>query len=120
MTPAKGDGQSDWVLKKFTYYYNINNELLWRTDDVALLGVRAGQRTNIYADVVIRRDFYPWGGFDSNWVEVPRNDTIGQESGTCLGWTSESGGNGTFALGDLTVGRQEPCGGTQPLLCAQQ
>ena len=120
VTPLKGDGQASWVLRKFTYYYNDRSEFIWRTDDVALLGVRGGQRMNLYADAFVRQDFYPWAGFDSNWVEVPRNDTIGQQAGTCLGWTSAAPGeSGTFTLPDLTVGRQEACAGTQPLLCAQ-
>lgn len=121
VAPAKGDGQLDWVVRKYTHYYNENDELVWRTDDVALLGVRAGQRMNLYADAFFRLDFYPWGGFDSNWVEVPRSDVVGADSGTCAGWSTIAVNEiGTFPLPDLTMGRTEPCGGSAPLLCVQQ
>jgi hypothetical protein len=121
MTPNKGDGQLDWVVRKFTHYYNINNELVWRTDGAALLGVTNGQRLNVYADAFLDLSFYPWGGYDDGWVEVPRNVEIGKQSGTCLGWTSEDSAEpGTFATVGLKMGRQEFCGGAQPLLCIEQ
>ncbi len=43
VAPFAGDQQLDWVIRKYTYYYNSNNQLLWRTDGIALLGVRDGQ-----------------------------------------------------------------------------
>jgi hypothetical protein len=51
VTPLKGDGATDWVIQKYTYYYNLSGQMLWRTDDIPLLGVHAGQRQAIYADV---------------------------------------------------------------------
>jgi hypothetical protein len=122
VTPLMGDGQVDWVLKKYTHYYNDNNvELIWRTDEVALLGVRDGQRMNLYADVAVRLDFYPWSGFDNNWLEVPTNNSALDNTGTCRGWTTIASGEvGTFALADLSKGRAEPCSLGLPLLCVQQ
>jgi len=121
VTPLKGDGQLDWVIKPYTHYFNENDVLIWTTDDVPLLGVRGGQRMNIYADAFFRLDHYPWGGYDSNWVEVPRNVSDTDRSGNCLGWTTVAPNEiGTFPLSDLTKGATEPCGGAKPVLCVQQ
>jgi hypothetical protein len=120
VTPLKGDAQNDWVIRKYTYYYNDSDQFVWRTDSVALLGVRDGQRMNLYADAFDGSSGkYPWGGYDNNWVEVPENDTAGTEAGTCYGWTTVVA-NGTFPLADLTMGRYEPCTSAVPLLCVQQ
>jgi hypothetical protein len=120
VTPLQGDGQIDWVISKYTHYYNASDQLLWRTDETPLLGVSNGQRMNTYAPAFFNFS-YPWGGYDSSWVEVTRNDTIGQLAGTCLGWsTTDRQENGTFPFPDLTIGDQEPCSELQPLLCVQQ
>jgi hypothetical protein len=121
LTPNTGDGQVDWVVQKYTHYYNGRDEFTWRTDGSALLGVSDKQRLNLYADAFFELVFYPWGGYDDGWVEVARNLEPGLQSGTCLGWSSDVGSEpGTFALSDLRMGRQEPCSGTQPLLCVEQ
>jgi hypothetical protein len=115
VTPLKGDGAQDWVIAKYTYYYNLSGQLLWRTDDVPLLGVHAGKREAIYADVFTPGN-YPWTGWATDWTTLPDTDN----SGTCGGWTSATTGQASFCLSDLTFGANEGCGSSSFILCAQQ
>ena len=119
VTALKGDGQTDWVIAKYTHYYNEFGQFMWRTDALQLLGVRNGQRMNIYANAITDDGVYPWGGFDSGWVTVPED--YNAPTGTCMGWSTPASGTwGTFPLGDLTVGSFEGCGKELPLLCVEQ
>jgi hypothetical protein len=121
MTPLRGDGQTDWVIKKYTHYFTENNVLIWRTDSTALLGVRDGQRVNLFADAFPQDEnhAYPWGGYDSSWMTI--QDSTPEFRGTCQGWTtSSSDAWGNFPLPDLRFGASEPCGSLQPLLCVEQ
>jgi hypothetical protein len=115
LTPFKGDASQDWVIQKYTYYYNLSDQLLWRTDDVPLLGVHAGKREAIYADAFSPGN-YPWTGWASDWTTIPDNDA----GGTCGGWTNVTTGWASFALADLTFGANESCGSQSFILCAQQ
>ena len=117
-TPLRADDQADWVIKKYTHYYNANDQFLWRTDDVALLGVRDGRRMNIYAKA-FEITQYPWGGYDTDWTTQPEQDSA--TGGTCQGWTSSNVDHGGgFPLDDLTRAAGEPCSKLMPLLCVQQ
>lgn len=123
VTPRKGDGQTDWVLRRWAHYHNQNDQLLWRTDDVALLGIRDGQRQNLFAGAWPETEAYdyPWAGFDENWVTVAENYTANEPTGTCAGWTTDAPNTfGTFPMVDLRNGSFEPCGSAQPLLCVEQ
>jgi cysteine-rich repeat protein len=119
-TPYLGDGQVDWVVRKFTHYYSAEDKLVWRTDEVALLGVRDGRRANLYADAWGEAPAgapydYPWGGYNTDWTTSPTSDL----TGTCLGWTSEAG-SGAFPVKDLTFGASNPCTRRMPVLCVEQ
>lgn len=115
VSPFSSEGSVDWVLRKHTYYYNFKNELLWRTDQTALLGVRNGASSTLLADAIT--DGYPWSGWSTDWTTKADGD--GQ--GTCRGWTANSFDLwGTFALRDLTEGRADPCSYPEPLLCVEQ
>ncbi|HXI97351.1 MAG TPA: DUF1554 domain-containing protein, partial [Gemmatimonadaceae bacterium] len=116
-TPLKGDNPQDWVIQKYRYYYNLSGQLIWRTDEIPLLGVHAGQRQDIYADVFSPGN-YPWTGWASDWTTLPENEAKAQ--GTCNGWTSGSAGWGNFALPNLTGSASESCGSSSFILCAQQ
>jgi hypothetical protein len=123
-TPFKGDGQN-WVIQKYTHYFNDSGQLLWRTDDIALLGVKDGKRVNVYANAYDSGSGnYPWSGWNDDWTTVQASSEHG--SGTCKGWTSEVFGNfpdldsGYFAKPDLTPAATEPCGTKGPLLCVEQ
>jgi hypothetical protein len=121
VTPLRGDGQTDWVIKKYTHYYNDGDQLLWITDSAALLGVRDGMRLNIFADAFPIDRQYPWGGYDSGWKTEPDPSGPSDFSGTCMGWTvSTDEAQGTFPFRDLTRAATEPCSSGQPLLCAEQ
>jgi hypothetical protein len=116
-TPLKGDDQAEWVIRKFTHYYNDSNELVWRTDGEAMLAVRNGQRMNPYAKVAGR---YSWGGFNSDWTTFA--DAPAEARGTCQGWTSASRDfwGDFFFFEDLTHAASEPCSTEMPLLCVEQ
>ena len=107
LTPLLGDGQTDWVIRKYTHYYNARNELVWRTDDLALLGVRNGSRVELLANGFYPQLGYPWSGYATDWTTIPEQGY----GGTCRGWTfAQDTGYGSFVLPDLRAGAGEPCG----------
>lgn len=117
VTPFVGDGQLDWVIKKYTHYYNAQDQLVWRTDAIALLGVRNGARTNLYA-TFFEDGTYPWSGYNADWTTIPDSDN----GGTCAGWTAATTGGASFVTSDLATVSVELCGsGTLGyILCVQQ
>jgi hypothetical protein len=118
VTPLKGDGAKDWVLQKYTHYFSYyEDKLLWRTDELPLLGVRDGKRVNVYAAAFASAD-YPSSGWASDWTTLP--DDAAKYQGTCAGWTSTSAGWATFTRADLTQGQSESCSTAMPLLCVEQ
>jgi len=119
VTPFVGDGQQDWVIRKYTHYYNALDDLVWRTDDVALLGVRDGGRQDLYA-IPFGDMEYPWGGWNSDWTTLQDVDAPGMFEGTCNGWTSNLEGWGSFVFNDLTLAASEPCGRSSHVICVQQ
>ena len=116
VTPFVGDSQLDWVIHKYTHYYNLQNQLVWRTDDIPLLGIRGGARQNLYATFFTDSGNYPWAGWAADWTTLPDAGFVG----TCGGWTASSGGSGSFVLSDLVTTASEPCGSSGLLLCVQQ
>ena len=120
VTPFLGDQPLDWVLQKYRYYYNWSNELIWRTDDVPLLGVHDGKRENIYASLFTGGNF-PWAGFNVDWTTFDDSLSASTNQGTCNGWTSVSDtADGSFILADLSLSASEQCGGSSFILCAEQ
>ena len=117
VTPFLGDGQLDWVIKKYTHYYNVQNQLVWRTDAIALLGVRSGARTDLYA-TFFDDGTYPWSGYDADWTTIPDSDN----GGTCGGWTAVTTGGASFVTSDLATVSVELCGSAtlNYILCVQQ
>jgi hypothetical protein len=114
--PFLGDDAKDWVLKKYTYYYNAQTDaLIWRTDAVALLGVRDGTRVNVYADAF--GSGYPWSGWKADWTTLPDSTA---EASTCASWTSDNAGYGAFCFPDLRPAASELCTTPMPLLCVEQ
>ena len=84
VTPFVGDGQQDWVLQRYTYYFNEENQLIWRTDTVPLLGASGARQQPLLARMFDPFSepggVYPWSGYDVDWTTAP--------NGTCEGWTS--------------------------------
>ncbi|MEP6654806.1 MAG: DUF1554 domain-containing protein [Myxococcales bacterium] len=123
VTPFAADGQQDWVIKKYTHYYNASDQLLWRTDTIPLLGVRDGMRMNLYA-LAYQSTTYPWSGFAADWTTL--DDIPAMLQGTCQGWTfNGTGGTGddghaTFCDSDLRPLASELCGSSSFILCVQQ
>jgi len=119
VTPLLGDQQLDWVLHKYRHYYNESSELVWRTDAVALLGVRVGKRLEVYADLFPSTGTYPWAGFRLDWTTIADNPSASE--GTCNSWTTDGGnGFGNFVTPDLTTVASETCGASGFILCVQQ
>jgi hypothetical protein len=116
VTPFLGDGQQDWVIQKYTHYYNTQDQLVWRTDDIPLLGVRSGARVPLNATFFADTGMYPWSGYAANWTTLP---DIGI-TGTCIGWMSTSTGYGSFVMSDLATTGSVPCGQPSFVLCIQQ
>jgi hypothetical protein len=117
-TAFVGNGQQDWVLHKYTYYFNFNDTLIWRTDGVALLGASGGVRQDIFAPLFdSNAGSYPWSGYAPDWTTLA--DSAVQ--GTCRGWTSNDRTQAaSFILEDLSFAAQEPCGSTSFILCVEQ
>jgi hypothetical protein len=116
-TPLLGDAATDWVIHKYTHYYNFENKLLWRTDKVPLLGVRDGLRVNVYSDAFQVVSEYPWSGWRADWTTFA--DDVDSE-GTCAGWTSTVKQSASFAFANLMPAASESCSTTSFLLCVEQ
>lgn len=83
LTPNKGDGQKNWVLRPWTRYVNAGGEELWTTNSVALLG------TDAVSFKGLRHRFWGEGpmaitGMKQDWTVLP-------STMTCNGWTSSAG-----------------------------
>lgn len=127
VTPFSGDGQQDWVIDKYTHYFNDQDQLVWRTDSVSLLAVGRGGRQNLFAQLFDGATFggpYAWSGYEGDWTTQADGNDAG---GTCLGWTSTDLLRGasfiagpSFTRPDLTY-LSTSCGSTiQRLLCVEQ
>jgi hypothetical protein len=121
VTPFLADGQQDWVIHRYTHYYNAEDQLVWRTDGVPLLAVRNGRRENIFAPLFDNASgIYAWSGYELDWRTQPDDPLTAR--GTCQGWTSSDRTlNGTFTLQDLSGYAYQLCGvELEKLLCVEQ
>jgi hypothetical protein len=99
-TPYESVGAIDWVLQPYTAYVRSNGNLVWITDETALLGVRDGQSEPLVNPMY---DPCPMGqtcfflpkvtGLDDDWTTSVDD--------TCNGWTNGTV-NYTTAYGDWT------------------
>jgi Protein of unknown function (DUF1554) len=113
-TPYKGDGQVDWVLRPYTRYLTTLGNLIWITDDVALLGVRNGQPVALLNPILPGPIAFAWVGFENDWTSSVDN---------CLGWNSSLGTDGgTVIRVDQTEFIVDPaqCSNAYPLICAER
>ncbi|HWO14089.1 MAG TPA: DUF1554 domain-containing protein, partial [Polyangiaceae bacterium] len=125
LTPFAGDAQLDWVLKPYTYYLNEQQQLVWITDSVALLGASGGRQQPLLAPLFESTPLngggeFPWSGYDTNWTTT---------ADTCNSWTIgtardeqdafEQGSFVTETLGGIAL---ERCSETPYLflLCVEQ
>lgn len=126
VTPFLGDAQQDWVLRKYTHYLNSDGALIWRSDEVALLGASGGRRQQQFADLWSPNEgIYPLAGFNDDWTTLP--DSPSSQVGTCNGWSTNDSANFTRwagiqlpRLADVRTGTGQPCGRDGPLLCVEQ
>ncbi|MEO8178101.1 MAG: DUF1554 domain-containing protein [Deltaproteobacteria bacterium] len=87
VTPFVGDGQRDWVIRKYAHYVNAQGQLVWRTDGVALLATDGARHQNVLSPLFQAITFanpLAWSGYNADWTTQPDTGT----TGTCLGWTS--------------------------------
>jgi hypothetical protein len=89
-TAFAGDGQVDWVLATWTRYVNAGNELIWKTEDVRLLGVDMGAWTNWAHPVTSGMQFAPvFDGLNRDWTTVSNNSN-------CQNWTTTQQGSAAY------------------------
>jgi len=124
VTPFLGDGQQDWVLRKYTHYLRgSDGVVIWRTDGVPLLGASGGRKQALFVNLwAPNTGNYPWSGFGPDWTTfVP---TAAGSLGTCEGWTSNvftvDSSYGAFITDDLNQAANEPCSVPMALLCVEQ
>lgn len=121
-SPLLGDDQVDWVIHKYTHYHEYFTDLLiWRTEDVALLGVRDGKRLEIYANAFELTGTYAWSGWKADWTTFDDVEAAADYQGTCNGWTSPSSSNyASFVFPNLKPAKSEPCTTGSFFLCVEQ
>jgi hypothetical protein len=80
VTGFKGDGQVNWVLKRWTQYVDVSNNVIWTTDRSALLGVANGAAAGMLTNPCYPTDD-GWGA----WTGMHPDYTTGEN---CARWTS--------------------------------
>lgn len=97
-TPYAADALLDWPVSPYTAYTRADGSLIWITDDVPLLGVRAGSPQPL--DLAIRAECTTeFCAFNNNRVVTGLNANWTNASvDTCDGWSSTSE-NVDFAVG---------------------
>jgi cysteine-rich repeat protein len=108
--PWQSVGSVDWPVKPYTAYVNGQDELVWVTDDVALLAVRDGA----HEDPIV--EYLPCDGFCIAFTMLSglADDGTTSVSGNCDGWTTNSQ-NFNFNRGSLQTLEYQtsvtPCSG---------
>ena len=83
-SPFAGDGALDWVLQPYTAYVRFDGELVWITDESALLGVREG------ASQPLETPLFEAGSASTRFITGMSDDWTSINSDNCNGWTSSS------------------------------
>lgn len=113
LAPYAGNGRSDWVIQKYTEYYNAAGRLIWTTLDIPLLGVRDGARVPLAYPAFEKEFAYPWAGYEEDWTTDTQQN--------CDGWASTSQDGGGFAYNTLLpTGALELCTSSEPYVCVEQ
>ena len=120
VTGFKGDGQANWVLKKYMQYQTAANLVVWTTDGTALLGVTNGVPGTLTNPVNPTDD--GWGA----WVGLNSDYTTGSD---CVSWSSNASTDFGLSVNPTAtaVGQTFPnnnatsnCMQTRHLLCVEQ
>lgn len=118
VTPYVGDSQVDWVLTPWTRYVRDSGELIWITDESALLGVSGGNPGDFLVPI---REFAIGvrTGLRGNWVAQNVED--------CFNWTSASvsapenvGRGGEVDLDSVLAGLSNFCDIGLQVYCVEQ
>jgi hypothetical protein len=82
ITPNKGDGRKDWVLRPWTRYVNQAGAPIWTTNESALLGVTDGKFQGLI-NAVAPDDLlnYAVTGMNADWTILRAGDN-------CANWTT--------------------------------
>lgn len=113
VAPYTGNGGTDWVIQKYTEYYNNSGRLIWTTEDIPLIGVRDGARVPLAYPAFANEFGYPWAGYKDDWTT--------NTAQICEGWSSTGKGGGGFAYNTLLpTGAVEPCSSAEPYVCVEQ
>lgn len=123
-SPYAGDGQIDWVLRPWTRYLRDDGELVWITDETALLGVRDGAPQPLLVPIVEQSGSRAPTGLQGNWVTELNSD--------CNNWTTNSTGasqfmgladelnSADFLAGITPAISPGNCGTSVPVYCVEQ
>ncbi|MEM6295965.1 MAG: DUF1554 domain-containing protein [Myxococcota bacterium] len=124
VTPYVGDGQMDWVLTPWTRYLRDDGELIWVTDESALLGVRDGNPEPLLQPIATQLVTTVYTGLRGNWLAELNDD--------CVNWSTNSSGashyagqpdeltSALFLAGTTPAISPGNCGSTTPVYCVQQ
>lgn len=88
VSPFVGDGQVDWVLTPWTRYLRDDGELVWITDESALLGIRDGVPEPLLVPIASQLATSAYTGLQANWLAELNSD--------CVNWTTNSSGASHF------------------------
>jgi len=120
VTAFRGDGQVNWVLKRWTQYVDVSNLVIWTTDRSALLGVTNGvPGTLIHPCAPTDLNYGSWGGMLQDY----------RTGETCAGWTSvlTTDWNSSLLNTFTGVGQTFPnngghsmCSNLEQVLCVEQ
>lgn len=118
VTPYLGDSQVDWVLTPWTRYVRDSGELIWITDESALLGVSGGSPGDFLVPI---REFAI--GIRTGL----RGDWVAQNVEDCFNWTSASvsapenvGRGGEVDLDSVLAGLSNFCDIGLQVYCVEQ
>lgn len=96
-TPLKAQNSVDWVIRPYTYYYNDDENPVWLTDSVPLLGVRNGMFTAL-ENRISAATLIAVTGLNPDYT------TLGTDN--CQGWSSiQTGDSKRYGLPSATDAR---------------
>jgi hypothetical protein len=108
----------DWVVQPYTYYVNENEQPIWITDDVALLGMRDGEFVGL-ENSISGMTLTVFTGLKADWTTLATDNCEGWSLGTSsyskhYGFAYDSGIEFLYS-DDVSV-----CDGSSAFYCVEQ
>jgi cysteine-rich repeat protein len=123
VTPYLGNGQVDWVIDSWTRYANADNETIWVTTDLRLLGVGDDNQWKDLVNTI---------GVGTGFVFTGLRYDYTTSAADCDGWSQGLGTGFSFTAGmgqadiltNTAIGSDGDTGGicsvTRPVFCVEQ